>query len=125
LRILVVDDHDIVTKGITAILHSRGIHVIDDARNGREAVNKARETNPDLIIMDIAMPVLDGFGAAKQIRGFLPNVPILFMSMYSGHQALEQAKAVGAQGFVAKEEAANTLLKAVDAVSKNETFFPV
>ena len=73
--------------------------------------------------MDISMPVLDGFGAARQIRSFLPRVPILFLSMHDGHEVQEQVRAVGAQGFVRKDQAATELLRAVDALSRNKTFF--
>ena len=125
MRILVVDDHDVVTRGVAAILSSRkDIEVCDHAFDGKQGVEMARELNPDLIIMDITMPVLDGFGAAKQIRSFLPKVPILFLSMHNGAQLVHQAKAVGAQGFVRKDHASATLLQAVDLLSKNQTFFP-
>ena len=114
-----------MTKGVTSLSSSRkDIQVIDDAHNGRVAVQKARAESPDLIILDISMPVLDGFAAAKQIRTFLPTVPILFLSMHDGAGAVEQAKLVGAQGFVRKDEAANVLLQAVDTLAHQRTFFP-
>jgi DNA-binding NarL/FixJ family response regulator len=124
VRILIADDHDLVTRGLTSILSTRkDVEVIDDAPDGKEAVRKARQEHPDLIIMDISMPVLDGFGAARQIRSFLPKVPILFLSMHAGPYVQEQAKSVGAQGFVNKDQAATELLKAVDTLSRNKTFF--
>jgi DNA-binding NarL/FixJ family response regulator len=110
---------------VASILSARkDIQVIDDACDGKEGVQRAREEHPDMIILDVTMPVLDGFGAAKQIRSFLPNVPILFLSMHNGRTVVQQAKDVGAQGYVKKEEAGSTLLKAVDALSRHETFFP-
>ena len=125
MRILIADDHEVVTRGVAAILHQRdNIEVCDDAPNGEEAVEKARKLNPDIIILDITMPVLNGFAAATQIRRFLPDVPILFLSTHGGRQVVEQVKAVGAQGFVSKQEAADRLLEAVDALSHNHTFFP-
>ena len=124
MRILVSDDHEVVMRAVASILSARkDIEVIDHAPNGKEAVQKAREENPDLIILDISMPVLDGFGAARQIRSFLPKVPILFLSMHNGRQVEEQAKAVGAQGFLRKDQAARLLLKAVDTLSRNKTYF--
>jgi CheY-like chemotaxis protein len=96
MRILIADDHEIVTRGVASTVHSRkDIEVCDQAPNGKEAPEKAREYSPDMIILDISMPVLDGFGAAKQIRTFLPGVPILFISMLSGPQVIEQVKTVG------------------------------
>jgi DNA-binding NarL/FixJ family response regulator len=125
MRILVADDHEVVTRGVAAILTARmDIEVCDDAINGKQAVEKARQLNPDMIIMDVSMPVLDGFGAARQIKSFLPNVPILFLSMLDGRQVIEQAKSAGGQGYVRKEEAATVLLEAVDALSRNQDFFP-
>ena len=125
MRILIADDHDVVTRGVASILSARkDIEVINHACNGEEAVRKAHETNPDIVILDITMPVLDGFGAAKQIRSFLPNVPILFLSTHNGPGVIEHAKALGAQGYVKKEQASSALLRAVDALSRNETFFP-
>jgi len=120
----VADDHEVVTRGVSSILSARkDVEVIDDAQDGRKAIEKAREANPDLIILDITMPVLDGFSAAKEIREFLPKVPILFLSMHEGRHIEEQAKSVGAQGFVRKAEAGADLLNAVDCVLRNETFF--
>lgn len=125
LRILIADDHEVVMRGVSSLLSSRkDINVINDAFNGKQAVEKAREENPDLIILDISMPVLDGFGAAKQIRSFLPTVPILFLSMHNGTDVIEKARSVGAQGFVRKDEAGRVLLQAVDTLLKRQTFFP-
>ena len=124
MRILISDDHEVVTRGVASILSDRkDIEVINHAPNGKKAVQKAREENPDLIILDISMPVLNGFEAARQIRGFLPKVPILFLSMHDGREVEEQAKLAGAQGFVNKGQAANVLLEAVDALSDNKTYF--
>jgi DNA-binding NarL/FixJ family response regulator len=100
------------------------LEVCGEAVNGKDAVAKVQELRPDLIILDITMPVLDGFGAAKEIRSLLADVPILFYSMNDGRALMESAKAVGANGFVTKSESAAVLLKAVGALSKNETFFP-
>jgi DNA-binding NarL/FixJ family response regulator len=125
LRILVVDDYEAVRKGICAILSSRlDIEVCGEAANGREAIQKARELNPDLIILDITMPLLDGKSAAREIRKFMPDVPILFFSMHDSEQVMQQARAIGVQGFVIKTQAAKTLLNAVDALINKQTFFP-
>jgi DNA-binding NarL/FixJ family response regulator len=111
--------------GVTAILSSRpNIEVCGEAANGLEAVGKARELKPDLIIMDVNMPVLDGIHSAKEIRVFLPEVPILFFSMHDGVYLVHEAKMAGVQGFVNKTEARATLLDAVDALVKKQTYFP-
>lgn len=124
MRILIVDDHEAVRKGVRAILRSSpDLEVCGEAINGEDAVAKAQELKPDLIILDITMPVLDGFGAAKEIRN-MSDVPILFYSMNDGRAVMESAKAIGANGFVTKSEPAVVLLKAVSALSKKQTFFP-
>jgi DNA-binding NarL/FixJ family response regulator len=125
LRILVADDHESVRKGVCVILGTRGdIEVCGEAANGREAVDKALELKPDLIILDITMPIVSGIDAAEMIRKTLPNVPILFLSMHQSRQIIAEAKRVGVQGYVKKSDAAATLLDAVDALLRNEPFFP-
>jgi DNA-binding NarL/FixJ family response regulator len=125
VRILIVDDHEAVRKGVRAILRSQpNLEVCGEAINGKEAIAKAEELKPDLIILDITMPVLDGFGAAKEIRSRSADVPILFYSMNEGRALMESAKAIGANGFVTKSAPGSLLLKAVGALSKKEMFFP-
>jgi len=125
MRCLLVDDHESVRMGVTAILSSRSnIEVCGEAVNGQEAVEKARDLKPDLIIMDVNMPVLDGIHSAKEIRTFLPDVPILFFSMHDGVYLVHEAKMAGGQGFVNKSDARATLLDAVDALIKKQTYFP-
>jgi DNA-binding NarL/FixJ family response regulator len=125
MRCLLVDDHESVRMGVAAILSSRAnIEVCGEASNGQEAVGKARELKPDLIIMDVNMPVLDGIHSAKEIRAFLPEVPILFFSMHDGVYLVHEAKMAGVQGFVSKTDARATLLDAVDALVKKQTYFP-
>ena len=125
LRILVADDHESVRKGMCVILGTRGdIEVCGEAANGREAIDKALQLKPDLIILDITMPIVSGIDAAEMIRKTLPNVPILFLSMHQSRQIIAEAKRVGVQGYVKKSDAAATLLDAVDALLRNEPFFP-
>jgi len=125
MRCLLVDDHESVRIGVTAILSSRpDIEICGEASDGKEAIEKARELKPDLIILDITMPVLDGINSAKEIRTFLPEVPILFFSMHDGVYLVHEAKMAGGQGFVNKMEARAMLLDAVDALLKKQTYFP-
>jgi DNA-binding NarL/FixJ family response regulator len=125
LRVLIADDHETVRMGLCAVLKSRAdIEVCAEAKNGEEAVAKSRQLSPDLIILDITMPLLGGVEAAQQIRVLLPpDVPILFYSMHNAPQVVDIAKSVGAKGFVAKDQMAATLLDAVDVPRNNGTFF--
>jgi DNA-binding NarL/FixJ family response regulator len=124
MRILIADDHEIVRKGVRTILESRkNTSVCGEAANGEEAVRKAAELRPDLIILDHSMPILDGLGATSQIREILPETPILILSMHEGLLLKDAMKLVGAQGFVPKAECANRLLEGVEALMRGETFF--
>jgi DNA-binding NarL/FixJ family response regulator len=125
MRILVADDHETVRKGVCAILGSRSdFEVCGEAANGADAVEQAVALKPDLVILDITMPVLGGFGAAKELKRLLPEVPILFFSMHDGARFIEEAKRAGVRGFVAKDRAGETLLTAADALLRGQTFFP-
>src|SRR6267154_3175549 len=123
LRVLIADDYEAVRVGLCAILRSADISVCAQAKNGEEAVEKSIQLRPDLIILDISMPGIGGFEAARQIRIFLPDVPILFFTMHNTPQLFAIAQSVGAQGFVTKDQMAVTLLEAVDALRNKQTFF--
>jgi DNA-binding NarL/FixJ family response regulator len=125
VRILVADDHEAVRKGVCAILASRlDVEVCGEASNGQEAIAKAHVLKPNLIILDITMPVLNGLDAARIIRLTLPDLPILLFTMHEGKHIIEDAQKIGIEGFVCKSEASATLLAAVDSLLRNESFFP-
>ena len=125
LRILIADDHEAVRKGVCSILSSReDVEICGEAENGKEAIEKAQALKPDLIVLDITMPVLSGFEAAREIRKILPHVPILILSMHESNQLIEEAKKIGVQGYVTKTQVGSTLLQAVDALMRKENFFP-
>jgi DNA-binding NarL/FixJ family response regulator len=125
VRILIADDQEAVRKRICATLLTRtDFEVCGQASNGREAVEKAKQLNPDLVVLDITMPELNGFEAAREIRIFAPQTPIVVLSVHKSRQLIEEAKKVGASGYVTKEEAVQKLIQAVDAVFAQQTFFP-
>jgi DNA-binding NarL/FixJ family response regulator len=125
LRILIADDHVAVRKGVCAILSSRlDLEVCGEAENGKEAVEKAKQLRPDLIILDVTMPVMSGFDAAREIAKILPEIPILMLSMHDSRQLAEEARKIGVKGYVAKTQAVETLLQAVDALLGKQTFYP-
>jgi len=124
MQVLIADDHEIVRRGVRSILESRqDVETVGEAANGREAVERAAELHPDLIILDHSMPILDGLAAVSEIRQILPNVPILMLSMHDGQALIDALQLVGAQGFVPKGECADKLLEGVDTVLRGETFF--
>lgn len=124
MRILIADDHEMIRRAVITILRSLGdIEEFVQAVNGKDAVEKARESNPDLVLLDVSMPVLDGFGAAKEIKQDLPKAPILFFSIYDDETILEQAKSMG-EGLVLKDQMGTMLSKAVDALLQGQRFFP-
>ena len=125
MRILIVDDHEAVRKGVCAILSSRlDTEICGEAVNGKEAIEKAKELRPDLVILDITMPVLNGFDAAREILKILPQTLIIMLSTHLTNQLVAQAKSSGAKGYVTKNQAGGTLLQAVDSLLNNNTFFP-
>jgi len=123
LRILVADDHERVRRNVRLILQPlSGVEVCGEAKNGQEAIRRTKELHPDLILLDITMPELDGFSAAKVIRNCAPETAIVFFSLNSG--LIQEAKELGAAGYVLKEDAATGLAEAIDAVEHHQTFFP-
>jgi DNA-binding NarL/FixJ family response regulator len=126
IRVLIADDHDAVRMGVRSLLQSRPeIEVCGEATNGAEAVEKAVELKPDLLLLDIAMPVMNGFQVATVLRLKSPETTILFYSLHKSQQMIQEAKRLGVRGLVSKGDGVNTLLKAVDAlVLKNDSFFP-
>lgn len=124
MRILVADDHEAVRRGLRTLLETQEHwKVCGEADNGRDAVEKTKELKPDMIILDISMPTLSGFGAARLIKELYPHIPILVYSMHRSPAFLEEARRIGVNGYVSKSEDGPTLLMAVDAVQNHRPFF--
>lgn len=125
MRVLVADDQPGIRKRICLTLASIiALEVCEEAADGQEAVEKAEESNPDLIILDVTMPVMNGLDAARKIRGFSPKTPILILTMHKSRQLMEEARKIGVRGYVVKAEAGQSLSSAVSAVMQSQTFFP-
>jgi len=124
IRILIADDHGVMRKGLRLQLEQHGgIEVIGEAADGREAVKLAEELRPDLVIMDIGMPNLNGVEATAQIIKRNPNVGIIILSVYSDEEYLLRALTAGAKGYLLKESADVDLFRAVEAVAQRKSFF--
>jgi DNA-binding NarL/FixJ family response regulator len=123
-RILVADDHELVRRGIRVLLENHpGWEVSAEAKDGREAVERANELKPDLVLMDIGMPNLNGIDAARQILANSPATHILILTMHYSQQVVQEVLAVGARGFLLKSDAGRDLVTAIEAVQHNRTFF--
>lgn len=124
LRILVADDHDVVRSGLRALLEAKaGWEVCDEAATGREAVQKAEQLKPDVVVLDIAMPELNGLEAARQILKAAPRIEIVILTMHDSDQLIREVLEAGAHGFVMKSDAGRDLVTAVEAVAQHKTFF--
>jgi DNA-binding NarL/FixJ family response regulator len=124
LRILVADDHQLVRQGLISLILSRpGWEVCGEAENGRMAVDKARELRPDIVILDIAMPMLNGLEATRQIPKHNSRIKILILTMADGDRIVRDAFAAGVRGFVLKTDAVRDLVAAVEALGNGNTFF--
>src|SRR5260370_3707233 len=116
LRILIVDDHEALRAGVRSVLESRGLEICGEAANGQEALAKALQLLPDLIILDVTMPVLDGFSAAREINRRLPGFGILLLSMHETASMVNIAKSSGTRGYVVKSEGSAPRLSTVQAL---------
>lgn len=124
LRILIADDHEVARHGIRALLEGHaGWDVCAEAKDGREAVEFASTMSPDLILLDIGMPNLNGLEAARQILASTPETPILILTMHDSEQVVREVLRAGARGFLLKSDAGRDLVAAVEALQMKRTFF--
>jgi DNA-binding NarL/FixJ family response regulator len=123
LRILVADDHELVRRGIRGLLRARrGWTVVGEAVNGREAVEKANRLKPDVAILDISMPDLDGLQATRRIREAVPTTEVVVLTMHESDQMVRRVLDAGARGYVLKSDLATHLVKAVKDVCAGKMF---
>src|SRR5579862_4298217 len=123
IRILVVDDHPIVRQGLKTLLEGHsGWQVVGEASDGAEAVEKARDLNPDVMVLDVTMPRMNGLEACRLLRSQAPGLEILFVTQHDSPQMMREALEAGARGYVVKSNAARDLLAAVEAVSQHRVF---
>jgi DNA-binding NarL/FixJ family response regulator len=124
LRIIIADDHEVVRQGIRAVLQSQpDWEVCAEASNGREAIQKAEELRPDIVVLDVAMPEVNGLVAVREILQNRPETKILMLTMHESEQIIREVLEAGAHGYLLKSDAGRDLVSAVTALHRNKRFF--
>ncbi len=123
IKLMLVDDHDVVRTGLRSFLETQpGLEVIAEAKNGLQALEKAREVQPDIVLMDITMPDMDGMEATLQLKNLYPNCQILVLTVHADKQYFMKMLSVGASGYLTKQAAADELVAAIKAVAAGHVY---
>jgi DNA-binding NarL/FixJ family response regulator len=124
IRVVLADDHTVVRQGLRALLMSEeDMDIVGEAENGRQAIQLVKKLLPNVAVIDIAMPVLNGLEATRQITRSIPSTKVLILSSYSDHEYVQQLTEAGAAGYLVKQTAADDLLKAIREAHKGNAFF--
>jgi DNA-binding NarL/FixJ family response regulator len=124
LRVLVADDHEVVRKGLRSILEEQpGWEVTGEASDGREAVDKVRSLRPDVSVVDVSMPGLNGLEATRQMLRNDPETRVLILTVHESDPLIREVLDAGARGYLLKSDASRDLVSAVDAIRRNKTYF--
>ena len=123
MRVLIVDDHEQVRRGIRFLLHNQeNCEVSGEAVDGQDAITKVQQLRPDVVIMDISMPNLNGLEATRRVTNLLPSCAVLILSQHDSAEMVRQALRAGARGYVVKSSVGRDLLTAIRKVSGGETY---
>jgi len=123
-RILIADDHDVVRSGLRSILEAHdGWQIVGEAANGKDAVSKAIDTKPNIVVMDYSLPLLNGVEALRQIKSFLPDTEILLFTMHDSDEIIGLALNAGARSYLLKSDAKRFLVSAVESLVNHKPFF--
>jgi len=123
-RVLIADDHDVIRRGVRALLETRhNFQLVAEASNGRDALNLARETKPDIAVLDYSLPELNGYELTVSLKRELPNVEILIYTMYDRESMVLDVLRAGARGFILKSETEEHLFAALNALSIHRPYF--
>jgi two-component system response regulator NreC len=124
LRILIADDHEVMREGMRALIeHEPGWQVCGTARNGREAVDSAKKLKPEVVILDMTMPELDGLEALRQIKHALPKTEVMIFSAHHSEEVIEQLFDAGAKSYIQKSDAGRHLVTAIKSLAEHKPFF--
>jgi len=123
IRVMLVDDHDVIRFGLKSFLDTQpGIDVVAEASNGQEAITRAIETQPDVILMDITMPDMDGMEATRQLKTRCPNCLVLALTVHEDKEYFIQMLAAGASGYITKQAASDELVMAIETIAKGHVY---
>lgn len=124
LKLLLADDHEIVRQGLRSMLEAqRECQIVGEAADGRQAVAMTKELNPDVVILDIGMPSLNGLEATRQILKMRPQTKVLILTMHESDSVIREVLDAGARGYILKTDAGRDLVSAVESLRRNKTFF--
>src|SRR5881394_3648995 len=124
ITVLLAEDHQIVREGFRSLLeHESDLEIVGEAETGRQAVQMTRKLRPSVVVMDIAMPLLNGLEATRQIRKDFPETKVLILSAHSDDAYVDQVAALGASGFLVKQTSSHELATAIRKIYGGETFF--
>jgi DNA-binding NarL/FixJ family response regulator len=122
LRILLADDHMIVRQGLKVLMQREGFEIVGEAADGQEAVRRARESCPDVAVLDFAMPLLNGLDAAREIRRLCPRARTILLTMHTDDRYVHEALRAGVNGYIVKTQATSDLVRAIREVSHDMTY---
>ena len=124
IKIVIADDHQLIIDGLTAMLNSHeDLHIIGQARNGKELIRSGLSPEPDLVLMDIGMPEMDGIEASRAIRESHPQIKILVLTTYADHRKIREMLKTGVEGYVLKDSGSELFLEAIRAIAAGKTYY--
>jgi len=124
IRVVLADDHTLVRQGIKTLLPSSTIRIVAEAADGRELLKHVKRLHPDIALVDISMPLLNGIEATRRIAKIAPKTRVIILSMYADKEYVAHARQLGARGYVLKEEAPERLVQAITTVQRGKRYFP-